>query len=172
MSMSRPKKMSDEDWRERRREQWRRRQVNLTEEQKERNKEHNREQQRRSRANLSEEQREAWRVRVRKENKKFYENRTEEQKERRLKQGRRWRANLTEEQIERRRAVERATRRADPDKYQPRLKSKRARDNLYDSYVRGLLRRYEWGAEPPPELIELKRVQIKIRRYLNQGEQI
>jgi len=184
--VTRPKNISDEEWREREKKyyenrteeqkerknattrEWRAKwRANLSEEQKERR----REQDRRRRANLSEEQREALRVRVRKENKKYYENRTEEQKERRREQDRRRRANLTEEQKERRRETARAARRADPDKYQPRLRFKRARDNLYDSYVRGLLKRYEWGVEPPQELIELKRVQLKIRRYLNQGEQ-
>lgn len=142
--MTRPKNISDEEWREREKKYY----ENRTEEQKERKNATTREWRAKWRANLS-----------------------EEQKERRREQARRRRANLTEEQKERRRETARAARRADPDKYQPRLRFKRARDNLYDSYVRGLLKRYEWGVEPPQELIELKRVQLKIRRYLNQGEQ-
>ena len=142
--MTRPKNISDEEWRERQKKYY----ENRTEEQKERKNATTREWRAKWRANLS-----------------------EEQKERRREQDRRRRANLTEEQKERRRETARAARRADPDKYQPRLRFKRAWDDLHDSYVRGLLKRYEWGVEPPQELIELKRVQLKIRRYLNQGEQ-
>ena len=50
-----------------------------------------------------------------------------------------------------------------------RARSQAERDNLHDSYVKKVL---GWDAEPPSELIELKRAQLKIRRYLNQGEQI
>jgi len=45
------------------------------------------------------------------------------------------------------------------------------RDSLSDAYVKHLLRNFGF-ANPPQELIELKRVQLKIRRYLNQGEQV
>ncbi len=49
-----------------------------------------------------------------------------------------------------------------------RAKSQAQRDNLCHRYVKRVL---GWDTEPPQELTELKRVQLKIRRYLNQGEQ-
>ena len=49
-----------------------------------------------------------------------------------------------------------------------RARSQAERDNLSDAYVEKLLK---CGVNPPPELTELKRVQLKIQRYLNQGEQ-
>ena len=182
--MTRPKNISDEDWRKREKKyyenrteeqkerknattrEWR---ANLSEEQRERRNAATRE----WRANLSEEQREALGVRVRKENKKYYENRTEEQKERRREQDRRRRANLTEEQKERRREAVRRSRMANLDKYRisTKLRFREARDDLHDPYVRELLRRVGF-VNPSQELIELKRVQLKIRRYLNQGEQV
>jgi len=51
-----------------------------------------------------------------------------------------------------------------------RARDQGERDSLSDAYVKHLLRNFGF-VNPPPELIELKRVQLKIRRYLNQGEQ-
>ena len=105
----------------------------------------------------------------RKREKKYYENRTEEQKERKNATTREWRANLSEEQKERRREAVRRSRMANLDKYRisTKLRFREARDDLHDPYVRELLRRVGF-VNPSQELIELKRVQLKIRRYLNQ----
>ena len=152
MSMSRPKNIPDEDWRERQKKY----RDSKTEEQKERKNE----QDRRRRANRTEEQKEHDRAYGR----NIRANRTEEQKEMQRAGNRRWRANMTEERA----AIERE-RGCAIDQVK--------RGNLTDYYIRRLLKGQGfnftgWGAEPPQELIELKRVQLKIRRYLSQGEQI
>ena len=175
--MTRPKNISDEDWRKREKKYY----ENRTEEQKERKNATTRE----WRANLSEEQRErrratsrAWWKANRDKRRKYRKPRTEaeklarkpmtpEQKVAKKAYDLAYMARLTDDERAKRK-TRAATRRAQ-NREVIRAKSQAERDNLSDNYVKKVL---GWDAEPPQELIELKRVQLKIRRYLNQGEQV
>ena len=173
----RPRIYSDEDRRERKREENKKYRESRTEEQKEYQRTYSR----------------AWR-----------ESRTEEQKERQRAETRNWRANRSEEQKEYQCVTKRAWARANLDKrrenrkppteaqrvakktydlaYMVRLTDEQRaeitarvqargqgeRDSLSDAYVKKLLK---CSASVPQELIELKRINLKIRRYLYQGEQ-
>ena len=125
------------------------------------------------------------RERKREANKKYRESRPEEQTEER-KAANRIRKNarqklirkpMTPEQKVAKRAYDLAYMALLTDEQRvERTARSRARDkigvdNLHDRYIKNLLRGVGFVSPPPPELIELKRVQLKIRRYLNQGEQ-
>ena len=187
--------MPDEEWRERRREHVRRWRANLSEEQKEHQRvtkrvwaRANLDKRRENRKPLTEAQKVArrdydsirWanltdeqRAEIAAKNKKRRGSRIEELKE--YQRGRR--ESQTEEQKEYQRAYGRAWRESqteEQEEYRRLRKSAYNKDksvNLTDSYVKHLLRGSGF-VNPPQELIELKRVQVKIRRYLNQGEQI
>ena len=179
--MTRPKNMSDEDWRERKREENKKYYANRTEEQKE----HQRAYGRAYIANITEEQRErrratsrAWWKANRDKRRKYRKPRTEaeklarkpmtpEQKVAKKAYDLAYVARLTDD--ERAKRETRLTTYRTQNRGVIRAKSQAERDNLSDNYVKKVL---GWDAEPPQELIELKRVQLKIRRYLNQGEKI
>jgi hypothetical protein len=178
--MTRPKNISYEDWRERKREENKKYYVNRTEEQKEYRRAYNRA----YIANMTEEQKEhrraynrAYQEANRDKRRKNRKPRTEaeklarkpmtpEQKVAKKAYDLAYMARLTDDErakIETRLATYRAQNRG-----VIRAKSQAERDNLSHNYVKKVL---GWDAEPPSELIELKRAQLKIRRYLNQGEQ-
>jgi len=46
------------------------------------------------------------------------------------------------------------------------------RDNIADVYIRRIIRERFGVKSPPQELIELKRVQLKIHRLINRGNKI
>ena len=211
----RPRIYSDEDRRERKREEDKKYRESRTEEQKEyqrtysrawresrteEQKERQRAETRKWRANMTEEQEEHQRALQR----KWQASLSEEQKEHRRAATRKWRANLSEEQKEYQCVTKRAWARANLDKrrenrkppteaqrvakktydlaYMVRLTDEQRaeitarvqargqgeRDSLSDAYVKKLLK---CSVSVPQELIELKRINLKIRRYLYQGEQ-
>lgn len=181
--MARPKNISDEDWRKRKRAENKKYYANRTEEQKE----HNRAYSRAYTANMTEEQRERRRAASR----AWWANEANRDKRRRNRKPRTEaeklaRKPMTPEQKVAKKAYdleyrgrltddERAKINARQVAYRAqnwgiiRAKSQAERDNLHHCYVKRVL---GWDTEPPQELTELKRVQLKIRRYLNQGEQI
>ena len=179
--MTRPKNISDEDWRKRRRGEYKKYYANRTEEQKE----HRRAYGRAYIANMPEEQRErrraasrAWQEANQATRQAKRKPRTEaeklarkpmtpEQKVVKKAYDLAYRANLTDDERAKRKT--RAATLGAQNWEIIRAKSQAERDNLCHSYVKKVL---GWDTEPSQELIELKRVQLKIRRYLNQGEQI
>ena len=177
--MTRPKNMSDEDWRERKREENKKYYANRTEEQKE----HQRAYNRAYIANITEEQRQrrrvasrAWWEANRDKCRKNRKPRTEaeklarkpmtpEQKVAKKAYDLAYVARLTDD--ERAKRETRLTTYRTQNRGVIRAKSQAERDSLSDAYVKHLLRNLGF-VNPPQELIELKRVQLKIRRYLNQ----
>ena len=178
--MTRPKNMSDEEWRERKRAECKKYYANRTEEQKE----HNRAYVRAYVAHMTEEQRErrraasrAWNEANRDKHRRNRKPRTEaeklarkpmtpEQKVAKKAYDLEYMARLTDDERAKRNAGQVAYRAQNWEII--RAKSQAERDNLHHRYVKRVL---GWDTEPPQELTELKRVQLKIRRYLNQGEQ-
>jgi len=178
--MTRPKNISDEDWRERKREENKRYYENMTEEQKEHRRAYDRAWTANRTANMTEEQRERRRASARANQATRQANRkprteaeklarkpmTPEQKVAKKAYDLAYMARLTDDE-----RVERVARRK--MNYAQnwevlRARSQAERDNLHDSYVKKVLK---CGVNPPPELIELKRVNLRIQRYLNNGEQ-
>ena len=149
----------------------------MTEEQKE----HQRVRERTYVAALPEEQKEHRRASTR----KWRANMTEEQKEHRRVRDRAWaRANPDKRRENRKPPTEaqRVAKKSYDSAYMVRLTDEQRagivvrvqargqgeRDSLSDAYVKKLLK---CSASVPQELIELKRINLKIRRYLYQGEQ-
>jgi len=178
--MTRPKNISDEDWRERKREENKRYYENMTEEQKE----HRRAYDRAWIASLSEERRERRNASTRVWSKANRDKRRENRKPR-TEAEKLARKPMSVEQKVAKKAYdlaymvrltddERAERVARRAMYRAqnwevlRARNQAERDNLHDSYVKKVLK---CGVNPPPELIELKRVNLRIQRYLNNGEQ-
>jgi len=178
--MTRRKNISDEERRERKREENKKYRESMSEEQKE----HRRAYNRAWIAALSEERKERRNALTRVWNKanrdKRRENRkprteaeklarkpmTPEQKVAKKAYDLAYMARLTDDERDER--VARRKMNYAQNREALRARSQAERDNLHDSYVKKVLK---CSVNPPPELIELKRVNLRIQRYLNNGEQ-